>query len=100
RELLRSCDTMRRDLDDGRGSRSGMHAFTAQALEMITTNKARDAFDASKEPESVRGKYGKGTEYLQARRLVEAGVPVVTLTPQNHNLPSKCNGQWDHHDHI
>jgi hypothetical protein len=100
RELLRSFDTMRRDLDDARGSVGGMDAFTAQALEMITTNKARDAFDVTKEPEAVRAKYGKGTEYLQARRLVEAGVPVVTLTPQNHNVPSKCNGQWDHHDHI
>jgi uncharacterized protein (DUF1501 family) len=100
RELLRSFDTLRRDLDDARGSMSGIDAFTAQALEMITTNKAHDAFDVTKEPEAVRAKYGKGTEYLQARRLVEAGVPVVTLTPQNHNVPSKCNGQWDHHDHI
>ncbi len=93
-------DTLRREVDDAHGSMVGMDAFTAQALEMITTNKARDAFDITKEPESVRNKYGKGTEYLQARRLVEAGVPVVTITPQNHNVPSKCNGQWDHHDHI
>jgi hypothetical protein len=100
RELLKSFDSMRRDLDDGHGSMAGVDAFTAQALEMITTNKARDAFDIGKEPESVRAKYGKGTEYLQARRLVEADVPVVTITPQNHNVPSKCNGQWDHHDHI
>jgi len=69
-------------------------------MEMITTNKARDAFDVTKEPESVRARYGKGVEYLQARRLIEAGVPIVTLTPQNHTVPSMCNGQWDHHDHI
>jgi len=100
RRLLRTFDTLQRDLDDARGSMAGMDAFTAQALEMITNNKARDAFDISREPESVRARYGKGTEYLQARRLVEAGVPVVTLTPQNHNVPPKCNGQWDHHDHI
>ncbi len=48
----------------------------------------------------MRAKYGNGKEYLQARRLVEAGVPVVTITPQNHGVPPKCNGQWDHHDHI
>jgi uncharacterized protein (DUF1501 family) len=100
RYLLDSFDSLRRDLDDARGGMAAMDAFKAQALEMITTNKARDAFDISKEPESVRNWYGKGTEYLQARRLVEAGVPVVTLTPQNHNVPPKCNGQWDHHDHI
>ena len=27
-------------------------------------------------------------------------MPVVTITPQNHGVPTKCNGQWDHHDHI
>ena len=100
RELLQTFDTLQRTLDDARGSMAGMDAFTAQALEMITSNKARDAFDVAKEPENVRAMYGKGTEYLQARGLVEAGVPVVTLTPQNHDVPKKCNGQWDHHDHI
>jgi len=100
RQLLQQFDGLRRDLDDARDSLAGMDAFTAQALEMITSNKARDAFDVSKEPDRVREKYGKGTEYLQARRLVEAGVPVVTLTPQNHDVPKDCNGQWDHHDHI
>jgi hypothetical protein len=100
RELLRSFDRMRRDVDDSRGSLAGLDAFTEQALAMVMTNKARDAFDISREPESVRAKYGKGKEYLQARRLVEAGVPMVTITPQNHGVPAKCNGQWDHHDHI
>ena len=100
RGLLESFDTLRRDLDDARDSLAGMDAFTAQAMEMITSNKARDAFDVTKEPEPVRAKYGKGTEFLQARRLVEAGVPVVTIVPQNHDAPKKCNGQWDHHDHI
>jgi uncharacterized protein (DUF1501 family) len=98
--LLHSFDTLRRDLDDLRGSAVGMDAFAAQALEMITSNRARDAFDISREPQSVRDRYGKGTEYLVARRLVEAGVPVVTLTPRNHNPGPMCNGEWDHHDHI
>jgi uncharacterized protein (DUF1501 family) len=100
KQLLRSFDTLRRDLDDVRGSLAGMDAFTAQALDMITTGKARDAFDLNREPDRVRQKYGRGSEYLLARRLVEAGVPVVTLTPQNHGVAQKCNGQWDHHDHI
>jgi uncharacterized protein (DUF1501 family) len=98
--LLRSFDGLRRELDDARGGVAGMDAFTAQALEMITSNRARDAFDVSREPGPVRARYGKGTEMLQARRLVEAGVPVVTVTPQNHNPGPKCNGQWDHHDYI
>jgi hypothetical protein len=100
RQLLRSFDGLRRDLDDARKTMGGMDAFTAQALEMISTNKARDAFDISMEPESVRTRYGKGLEFLQARRLVEAGVPVVTLTARNRSVGPMCNGDWDHHDHI
>jgi hypothetical protein len=100
--LLRSFDTIRRELDDAQGSFAGMDAFTAQAMDMIAGSKARHAFDLSKEPEKSRARYGKQTEYLLARRLVEAGVSVVTITPQNYGLGEKsgCNGQWDHHDHI
>jgi hypothetical protein len=100
RSLLSSFDRLRRDLDDARGSLAGMDAFQAQALEMIISNRARDAFDLTREPDSVRNLYGRGSEFLMARRLVEAGVPVVTLTPRNHNVGPMCNGEWDHHDHI
>ena len=100
RKLLQSFDELRRDVSDLHGSVDGLVAFNSLALDMITSNRARDAFDITREPAHVRTRYGKGTEYLQALRLVEAGVPVVTITPQNHELPSTCNGQWDHHDHI
>lgn len=100
RTLLGAFDSMRRELDDSRGSLAGMDAFTNQALEMVVSNRARDAFDLSREPDRLRDLYGRGTEYLVARRLVEAGVPVVTLTPRNHNVGPMCNGEWDHHDHI
>jgi len=99
RTMLSAFDTLRRDLDvDGRVA--GMDAFTAQALEMVVSSRARDAFDLTREPPHIRDLYGRGTEYLLARRLVEAGVPVVTLTPRNHNVAQGCNGEWDHHDHI
>lgn len=101
RQLLSTFDTLRRDLDAGRGSLAAMDAFNAQALEMITSNRARDAFDISREPQHLRDLYGRGgVDYLRARRLVEAGVPVVTLTPDNPTAPRDCNGQWDHHDHV
>jgi hypothetical protein len=106
RELLQSFDTLRRDLDIQRHS-ADMDAFTARALDMITSPKARDAFDLSKEPEKVRARYGNkddkyiyvgtkpdtlwdGQKFLLARRLVEAGVPVVTLRA----------GLWDHHGNV
>jgi hypothetical protein len=100
RTLRAEFDSLRRDLDDSRGTLAGLDAFTSQALEMIVSNRARDAFDLTKEPSRIRERYGRGTEYLLARRLVEAGVPVVTLTPRNHNPGPMCNGEWDHHDHI
>src|SRR5260370_19284900 len=76
-----------------------MAADTPQAMELIPSDKARGAFGVSREPEPVRARYGRGTEFLQARRLVEAGVPVVTLTPRNRNPGKRCNGEWDHQDH-
>ena len=100
RQLRESFDRLNRQVDDARGNVASVDAFTDQAIAMVTTNRARDAFDTSLEPAHIREKYGKGTEFLQARRLVEAGVPLVTINPRNHNLPKDCNGQWDHHDHI
>ncbi|MBY0230104.1 MAG: DUF1501 domain-containing protein, partial [Gemmataceae bacterium] len=93
--LLKTFDSLKAGIDT-----TGPDAFTARALEMVTSNAARDAFDISREPARVRERYGPGTEYLQARRLVEAGVPLVSITPRNHGVPQRCNGQWDHHDHI
>jgi hypothetical protein len=87
KELLHSFDTLRRDLDQS-GAMTGLDAMNAQALEIITSNKVRDAFDLSQEPDRLKERYGlkpgafnfvPGAEFLQARRLVEAGVRVVTL---------------------
>jgi uncharacterized protein (DUF1501 family) len=102
KQLLKSFDSLSRDLDDRRGALASVDAFHAQALEMIATPKARDAFDISKESEETRKKYGKSTKMLQARRLVEAGVPVVTMTFYNPEpVPKACtNPHWDHHDQI
>jgi uncharacterized protein (DUF1501 family) len=101
KELLRSFDTLRRDTDDPRGSVAAMDAFQARALDMVTTPKARDAFDIQKEHETVRAKYGKGgIQFLQARRLVEAGVQVVTLTANQESKTWHIAGPWDHHGKV
>jgi uncharacterized protein (DUF1501 family) len=106
RGLMESFDSMRRDLDTRRESRD-MDTFTARALDIITSPKAREAFDLSREPDRVRDRYGhkddkyiyvgtkadspwEGQKFLLARRLVEAGVPVVTLRA----------GGWDHHGNV
>src|SRR5262245_54363349 len=55
--LLRSFDQLRRDIDS-QGTLDGMDSFTAQAVEMITSPRARDAFDVSREPGRLRERYG------------------------------------------
>ena len=103
RGLLQSFDTLRRDLDMYRN----VDAYTARAFDIITSPKARDAFDLTQEPDNVRARYGHkddkyayvgqtadslwySEKFLLARRLVEAGVPVVTMRV----------GQWDHHGNV
>jgi len=85
--LLHSFDSLRRDLD-ARGHLTALDQFTAQALDMIASPRARDAFDLRKEPLPVRERYGPAASLLQARRLVEAGVPIVSLIGP---------GRWDTH---
>lgn len=104
--LLRSFDGFCRELDACQKSQN-VDAYTARAFDIITSSKARDAFDLTKEPESVLRRYGNrddkytyvgqtsdsvwdSQKFLLARRLVEAGVPVVTLRM----------GQWDHHGNV
>jgi len=88
KELLKTFDTMNREADVN-GSLSGMDAYTRKALEMITSPKVREAFDVSKEKAETRERYGKFCDkFLMARRLVEAGVNVVTLKV----------GDWDTHE--
>jgi hypothetical protein len=85
--LLRSFDTLRRDLDT-QGQMEGVDQFTARALEIITSPRVRHAFDFRREPDRLQAKYGNDSygpnralamRLLIARRLVEAGVSVVSL---------------------
>ena len=97
--LHNALDTLSRDLDTT-GTIKGLDAFQARALEIIASGKVRAAFDVDNEPEQVRARYGTspgqpnwtppGPMLLQARRLVEAGVSVVTVCPFGA-------GPWDTH---
>ncbi len=99
KQLLASFDTLRRDCD-ANGTMKGLDSFNRQAMEILTSSALADALDISKEPQSVRDRYGKGDpknyadgaprnleHFLMARRLVEAGARVVTLN----------FGRWDFH---
>ncbi|MFM2003826.1 MAG: hypothetical protein RI963_3252 [Planctomycetota bacterium] len=67
--------------------------FYQRAYDLISSEKAREAFDITKETDQMRDTYGKNTagmRLLLCRRLVEAGVRFVTTT----------YGGWDMHDNI
>jgi uncharacterized protein (DUF1501 family) len=91
--LLRNFDTVRRDIDVNDSMKS-MDAFERQAFGLLTSSKLADALDISNESPKTIARYGTGNpkihmdgngaprvpqSLLMARRLVEAGVRVVTL---------------------
>jgi hypothetical protein len=70
-----------------------MDTFYQRAYGLISSEKARAAFDINAEPAKLRDEYGRnaaGQRMLMARRLVEAGVRFVTLH----------YGGWDFHNGI
>lgn len=71
----------------------GLDEYYRQGFELVHSKSAQSAFDISQEPEEVRQAYGRnsfGQRALLSRRLVEAGVPFVTL----------YDGGWDHHSDL
>jgi len=79
--LRRQFDRLRHDLDASRAMEQ-MDQYGRQALEMVLSGKARDAFQVDREPEKMRDAYGRdsfGEKALLARRLVEAGVTFVVV---------------------
>lgn len=70
-----------------------MDTFYQRAYSLISSDKARAAFDINAEPAAIRDEYGRhaaGQRMLMARRLVESGVRFVSLT----------YGGWDLHTGI
>ena len=64
-----------------------------RAYDLITSTSAKQAFDLSQEPVKLRQRYGRksiGQSCLLARRLVERGVPFVTVN----------NRGWDTHENL
>lgn len=82
--LRRQFDRLRQDLDTGTAM-ARMDYYERQALEMVLSGKAREAFQLDHEPAALRDRYGRdsfGEKALLARRLVEAGVTFVVVSPR------------------
>jgi len=78
--LRKSLDRMERNFDIA-GELGALDEFETQAMTLLTNPAARHAFDLSQEDPKTRDRYGRnrwGQQLLLARRLVEAGVDVVT----------------------
>ncbi len=99
RALLGQLDGLRRELDRD-DTLDGMDGFTQRAFEILASRRVFDALDLSKEDPRLRARYGVGDmkneadgppccmdHFLMARRLVEAGARVVTIS----------FGRWDTH---
>jgi len=72
---------------------SALDEYYEQGYKLVLSPESQAAFDIHRENEKVRDQYGRnsfGQRALLARRLVEAGVPFVTL----------YEGGWDHHRSI
>lgn len=92
RSLLDTVDQHFRSLEESDAIAS-MDAFYQHAYKLISSQKAREAFDLKAEPDALKDEYGRtaaGQRMLLARRLIEGGVRFVSLTA----------GGWDHHDNL
>ena len=89
--LMKRLDALRSDIDKS-GAFHGMDSMLQEAVDIVTSGKARAAFDVSLEDKQTRDRYGPGwgEQALMARRLIEAGVRFVTLN----------TGYWDDHGNI
>lgn len=81
-ELREQLDRFARAVD-ARGNMHAFDEFESIAWNMLTSSAARAAFDLAQEDSATRDRYGRhtwGQQCLLARRLVEAGVDLVTTT--------------------
>lgn len=101
RRLLHTFDSIDRNIDKT-GAMNAFDAFERKAVELVTSTKAKEAFDLTRERLETRERYGMhryGQRCLLARRLVEAGVSFVTMVLENPvaESPRDCCYNWDSH---
>jgi len=104
RAVLQQLDRSRRGLDDFAAARTWQRQ-QERAYSLLTSARTHEAFDLGRESAKLRGRYGatvNGMGLLLARRLVEAGVPFITVywmpdkvAAEKHKCASA--GGWDTH---
>ncbi len=95
--LLNQVDQQQRRFSDG--TLGAMEDHYRRAFNLLDSAAGRGAFDLSEEPEALRDRYGRnphGQSVLQARRLVEHGVPLITVFWPNDGIKN-VSVYWDTH---
>lgn len=95
--LRQRLDTLERAFDQ-QGELGALDQFEAQAMTLLTNPRTKEAFDLTKEDDRTRDRYGRnawGQQLLMARRLIEAGVEVLT-TSLSGALCGRVHN-WDDH---
>jgi Protein of unknown function (DUF1501) len=95
--LRKRLDTLQRAFDQA-GELDALDEFEVQAMALLTNPKTKEAFDLTQEDDRTRDRYGRNTwgqQLLLARRLVEAGVEVMTSSLHGP-LCGRVNN-WDDH---
>ena len=94
RDLRQEVDRFLRITDKAAADQvAALDEYYEQGYNLVASKEAQQAFDVASEPDHIRDAYGRsgfGQRALLARRLVEAGVPFVTL----------YDGGWDHHSDL
>lgn len=96
-QLRQNLDNLERAFDKA-GELQALDEFETQAMTLLTNSKTKEAFDLSLEDDATRDRYGRNTwgqQLLLARRLVEAGVDVITSSLRGP-LCGRVNN-WDDH---
>jgi hypothetical protein len=98
RSLLGSVERRLDQLDQA-GSLGAMSRHYSRAFDLLSSAAGKSAFDLTQEPNHIRDRYGRnphGQSVLQARRLIEGGVPLVTVFWPNDGIKN-VSVYWDTH---
>ncbi|WP_406697733.1 DUF1501 domain-containing protein [Singulisphaera sp. Ch08] len=99
--ILQRIENLDRRLDQVRpDSPLGLDIFRQQAVRMLTSPEAKHAFDLEREDPRLRDRYGRneyGESFLLARRLVEAGVRLVSVVWHYIQPNGNVMNIWDAH---
>jgi hypothetical protein len=96
-QLLKALNAQRAELETSRRV-DAMNGYYQRAADLVTSSAARSAFDLARESDKERDRYGRGTfgqSLLLARRLLDAGVRLVTV--YWHRDQPGVDTTWDTH---